>query len=59
MVAVEEFRKLACVPVVPFEPWALRRGQAMLDLGQIQHQVVGPEAGPLADRGGLGRLEDA
>ena len=29
----------------------------MLDLGQVQHEVVGPEAGPLAHGRRLGRLE--
>ena len=31
--------------------------QAMFDLGQVEHQVVGPQAGPLADRRRLGRLQ--
>ena len=42
---------------MPFTPRALQRREAMLDLGQIEHQVVGPQAGPLADGRRLGRLQ--
>ena len=56
MIAVKRARKLAWVPVVPFAAWA-EAGHAVLDFVQVQHEVVGPETGPLAHRRRLGRLE--
>ena len=50
-------RKLACVPVVPLTPRALSCAEPVLDLRQVEHQVVGPQAGPLADGRRLGRLQ--
>ena len=50
-------RKLACVPVVPLTPRQGRPLGTMLDLLQVEQQVLDPQAGALADGGGLGRLE--
>ena len=45
------------MPVVPLRAVGLEVRQAELDLGQVEHEIVGPEAGPLAHRRRLGRLE--
>ena len=57
VIAVEQLQKLACVPVVPLTLRALQRCDAVLDFGQIEHQVVGPQACPVADGRRLGRLQ--
>ena len=45
------------MPVVPLTLRALQRRDAVLDFGQIEHQVVGPQARPPADGRRLGRLQ--
>ena len=50
-------RKLACVPVVPLTPRQRRRREPMVDLVEVEHEVLQPEAGALADGGELRRLE--
>ena len=44
VVAVEQLQEAACVPVVPFTPRALSVVEAMLDLRQVEHEVVGTRA---------------
>ena len=50
-------RKLAWVPVVPLTPAAAQGRQPVLDLGEVEDEVLRPEAGALADRRQLRRLE--
>ena len=57
VVAAEKLQKAGLGAGRSLHAAGLERRQAMLDFLQVLHQVVGPQAGPLAHRRGLGRLE--
>ena len=57
MIAVEQRQKAGLRAGRPLRAVGLEARQAVLDLGQVEHEVVGPETGPFADRRRLGRLE--
>ena len=57
VIAVKEFEEAGLRAGRAFDAAGLERGDAVLELVQIQHQVVGPQAGPLADGRRLGRLQ--
>ena len=57
MVAVEQAEETGLRAGGALAALGLELAQAVLDFRQVQHQVVGPQAGPLADGGRLRRLE--
>ena len=57
MIAVEEFQEAGLRAGRALHAAGLERGEPVLDLRQIEHQVVGPQARPPADGRRLGRLQ--
>ncbi len=57
VVAAEQFQEAGLRAGGALRAAGLQLRNAMLELLQVHAQVVGPQAGPLADRGRLGRLE--
>ena len=57
VVAVEQLQKAGLGAGGALGAAGPQRGDAVLHFGEVQCQVVCPQAGPAADRGGLGRLQ--
>ena len=57
MIAVDQGQEAGLRASRAFGPVGLEVRQAELDLGQVEHEVIGPEAGPFAHRRRLGRLK--
>ena len=57
MVAAEQLQKTGLGAGRALAAVGLEVGQAELDLRQVQHEIVGPEARPFADRRRLGGLK--
>ena len=57
VVAAEQRQEAGLGAGRPLGAAEAQRCEAMLDLVQVEDEVVAPQAGPLADRGQLGRLE--
>ena len=57
MIAVEQREKAGLRAGRPLRTAKLEPGQPVFDLFQIEHQVVAPQRGPLADGRRLGRLQ--